>query len=74
MEELRDVYDCFQLYYGTEMTKVHEWEQSGAPTEVTKFKHAGASNKYTVCVDGLEIVRLHENISLILDVHAGRPW
>uniref|UniRef100_A0A915EDD2 Helix-turn-helix DNA-binding domain-containing protein n=1 Tax=Ditylenchus dipsaci TaxID=166011 RepID=A0A915EDD2_9BILA len=54
-EELADVYAHFQLYYGSEMSRVHEWEQNVAKekldsTFVPKFKLCGRTDKYLLCI------------------------
>lgn len=56
-EELSDVYAHFQLYYGSEMSRIHEWEriaikEQGDNVDIsTKFKLSGRTDKYQVKCD-----------------------
>jgi hypothetical protein len=52
-EELADVYAHFQLYYGSEMSRIQEWEkmtmkEQGEPDIVSRFKLSGRTDKYQV--------------------------
>lgn len=54
-EELSDVYSHFQLYYGSEMSHLQEWERILALDQtdgnyVTKFKICGRTDKYLLCL------------------------
>ena len=52
-EELSDVIANFQLYYGTELGRVHDWEQQTARDNLElgyapRFKLCGRTDKYQV--------------------------